>query len=231
MSVLLALRRGKCLFLPCKQISGDFYDLTQRTEDVFSLAIGDVVGKGISGALIMSNFYATYLNEAVKGLPLASLMTNLNAYLTSGTELNAQITLFLAKMDVDEGVFRYVNAGHPAPLIFHKDGSMDRLETGGPLLGFDETFTYAMDEIKLAAGDLIILFTDGVTDIVNKSGQLFDESGLITYIRTHLDRSVEEITKGLVENLDSFNRQSGFEDDLTFIIGRYTGTDAHEFDG
>ncbi len=215
-------------YIPCTQISGDFYDLTQRTEDVFSLAIGDVVGKGISGALIMSNFYATYLSEATKGLPLASLMTNLNVYLTSGTDLNAQITLFLAKMDVDEGVLRYVNAGHPAPLVIHSDGTMDRLETGGPLLGFDEEFTYAMGEIRLRTDDLFVLYTDGVTDIVNKSGQLFDESGLIKFLKKNLAKSVEEITKGLVETLDNFNRKSNFEDDLTFIVGRFTGSDAPE---
>jgi len=213
-------------YLPCKQISGDFYDLTQREEDVFSLAVGDVVGKGISGALIMSNFYATYLNEVQKGLPLATLMANLNTSLTSGTELNEQITFFLSKMDVDEGVLRYVNAGHPAPLVFHADGSLSRMEIGGPLLGFDKEFSYEMGELILKTNDLFLLYTDGVTDIVGKSGQLFDERGVIEFVKNNFSKPVEEITKGLVEELDSFNGKQSFADDVTFIIGRFSGADA-----
>jgi putative methionine-R-sulfoxide reductase with GAF domain len=74
-------------YIPCRQISGDFYDLSSKTEDVFNIGIGDVVGKGISGALIMSNFYAAYLNESQKNLPLATMMSNLNRYLTNETEM------------------------------------------------------------------------------------------------------------------------------------------------
>ena len=212
-------------YLPCKQISGDFYDIAERTADVFTLAIGDVVGKGISGALIMSNFYATYLNVIQQGLPMASLMDSLNKYLTSGTDLNEQITLFMAKMDVDASIIRYVNAGHPAPLIFHADGSIERLETGGPLLGFDAEFTYAMGELPLQVGDLIVMYTDGVTDIVGKSGQLFDERGLIEFITANLGEDPDEISKGLVVELDNFNGKGPFADDLTFIICRYSGVD------
>lgn len=210
-------------YLPCKQISGDFYDVSTKTEDVFSLAIGDVVGKGISGALIMSNFYAAYLNESQTGLPLATIMSNLNKYLTDETELDEQVTFFLSKMDVDEGVIRYVNAGHPAPLIFHEDGSLEQMETGGPLLGFDHDFTYEMGEIHLRSGDLILLYTDGVTEIVGKSGQLLDESGLIRAIRSFQGEKVQDLAQLLQDKLAKFSGKESFEDDLTFIIGRYTG--------
>lgn len=210
-------------YLPCRQISGDFYDLSSRTEDVFSLGIGDVVGKGISGALIMSNFYAAYLNETQKGYPLATLMSNLNRYLTNETELEAQITFFLSKMDVDEGVIRYVNAGHPTPIIFHDDGSIDKMEVGGPLLGFDPEFSYEMGEIRLKKGDLVLLYTDGVTEIVGKAGQLLDETGLINAVQPHVKKEVSEISRLLLDSLEKFNRSASFEDDVTFIIGRYSG--------
>ncbi len=210
-------------YLPCRQISGDFYDISTRTEDVFFLAIGDVVGKGISGALIMSNFYAAYLNESQKGLPLATLMSNLNKYLTDETELDEQVTFFLSKMDVDEGVIRYVNAGHPAPLIFHEDGSMEQMETGGPLLGFDPDFKYEMGELRLRTGDLILLYTDGVTEIVGKSKQLLDESGLIRAVQSIQGEKVQDVAQLLLDKLEKFNGKKSFEDDLTFILGRYTG--------
>ncbi len=210
-------------YLPCKQISGDLYDVASRAEDVFSIAIGDVVGKGISGALIMSNFYAAYLNESQKGMPLASLIRNLNLYLTDETELDEQITFFLSKMDVDEGVIRYVNAGHPAPLLFHQDGSLERLETGGPLLGFDREFSYEMGEVGLQTGDLLVLYTDGVTEIVGKAGQLLDESGLIEILENHHDMDVADLGELLLEELRRFNRKETFEDDLTLILSRYTG--------
>jgi len=218
-------------YIPCRQISGDFYDLSSKTEDVFNIAIGDVVGKGISGALIMANFYAAYLNEVHKGFPLAALVENLNKYLTNETALDEQITFFLSKMDVDEGVMRYVNAGHPAPLIFHSDGTLDRLESGGPLLGFDPDFTYEMGEIKLRNGDLLLMYTDGVTETVGSAGQLLDESGLITAAQSHLTQDVTLIASQLLEKLEKFNRKSSFEDDVTFIVGRYLGTPAEESEG
>jgi len=210
-------------YLPCKQISGDFYDISLKAEDVFALAVGDVVGKGISGALIMSNFYAAYLSEFQKGLPLATLMRNLNKYLTDDTQLDEQVTFFLGKIDVDEGVIRYVNAGHPAPLIFHADGSLERLETGGPLLGFDRKFAYEMGEAILQTGDLILLYTDGVTEIVGKAGQLFDESGLIQLVTENLDKQVIELASRLQQDLEKFNQGKSFQDDVTFIPGKYTG--------
>ena len=218
-------------YIPCRQISGDFYDLSNKPEDVFNIGIGDVVGKGISGALIMSNFYAAYLNETQKNLPLATTMSNLNKYLTNETELDEQITFFLSKMDVDEGVVRYVNAGHPAPLIFHEDGSIDRLESGGPLLGFDPEFTYEMGEVPLRNGDLLLMYTDGVTEIVGSAGQLLDESGLIGAVQNHLDQNVSLIASLLLDKIEKFNRKSSFEDDVTFIVGRYSGIPTEVADG
>ena len=213
-------------YIPCRQISGDFYVLSSKTEDVFSIGIGDVVGKGISGALIMSNFYAAYLNETQKNLPLATLMSNLNKYLTNETELDEQITFFFSKMDVDEGIIRYVNAGHPAPIIFHSDGSLDRLESGGPLLGFDPEFTYEMGEVRLQSGDLLLMYTDGVTETIGSAGQLLDESGLITAVQDYLTQDVSLIASHLLEKIEEFNRKSSFEDDVTFIVGRYSGIPA-----
>jgi len=210
-------------YLPNKKISGDFYDISSKTEDVFSVAIGDVVGKGISGALIMSNFYAAYLNESQKGHPLATLITNLNKYLTDDTQLDEQVTFFLSKMDVDSGVIRYVNAGHPAPLILHQDGTFERMETGGPLLGFDSEFTYEMGEVNLQTGDLLVLYTDGITETIGKSGQLFDESGLINAIQSIQDEPIHEIAQQFMEKLEKFSGKQSFEDDLTFILGLYTG--------
>ncbi|MCF7825942.1 MAG: SpoIIE family protein phosphatase [Candidatus Marinimicrobia bacterium] len=213
-------------YIPCRQISGDFYDISSKTEDVFNIGIGDVVGKGISGALIMSNFYAAYLNETQKGFPIATLMTNLNKYLTNETELDEQITFFLSKMDVDKGIIYYVNAGHPAPLVFHHDGSIERMESGGPLLGFDPDFTYEMGEVKLQNGDLFLLYTDGVTETVGSAGQILDESGLIAAVQAHLDEHVSVLANRLLEKIEKFNRKSSFEDDVTFIVGRYSGIPA-----
>lgn len=210
-------------YLPCKKISGDFYDVSSKGDDVFTLAVGDVVGKGISGALIMSNFFAAYLNESQKGNTLSFLMSSLNKYMTNDTQLDEQLTFFLSKMDVDEGVIRYVNAGHPSPIIFHSDGTFERLEVGGPLLGFDAEFSYEMGEVQLRTDDLIIIYTDGITETVGKAGQLFDESGLIQVIQKYQDKHVNEINSAFMEDLEKFNGSESFEDDLTFILSRYTG--------
>jgi sigma-B regulation protein RsbU (phosphoserine phosphatase) len=129
-----------------------------------------------------------------------------------------------SKVDVDAGVIRYVNAGHPSPLVIHKDGSVDRMDNGGPLLGFDRDFSYSMGEISLQTDDLLLLYTDGVTEIVGRAGQLFDESGLIAAVQDHLNEEIPAMAEALMNDLLKFNRSEFFQDDLTFILARYTGS-------
>ncbi len=207
-------------YMPCKQISGDFYDLTKRKKDIYSLAVGDVVGKGISGALIMSNFYAAYLNELGRDRDLTEIMARLNEYLTRDPDLEQQITFFLSYLDMKKGVLRFVNAGHPPPLLFHKDGTFDRLEIGGSILGYDPSLKFDKGEIKLKRDDFLVMYTDGLVEAVGPAGQLFDESGLIEIVRTVLTKPAGEMAETIIDRIHAFSRKDSFDDDLTLLITR-----------
>jgi len=213
------------VFEPSMQISGDFYDLTEQTTDKFLLGIGDVIGKGIPGALLMSNFYASYQSEIKSTRPLGEVMRFLNQKLAEDMDISREVTFFLSQLDARRGVLRYVNAGHPPPMIFHRDGTWQRLEVGGPILGADNNAEYPEAEIALVKDDLMVLYTDGATEAVDGSGQLFDEQGVIDCVQEHLGARVDVIGSALLERIYRFTKSNNLKDDVTIILARYQPQD------
>ncbi len=210
-------------FIPSQQIGGDFYDLMPLPGgNKFLLAVGDVVGKGISGALLMSNFYSIYKRTVQEEYgDLVHLCRVLNAQLAEEFSGGKQISFFVSRLDARRGVLNYVNAGHPPAMVFHRDGSYERLETGGPILGADPNASYAHGRQILQPNDLLVLYTDGFIEAMDRSGQLFDESGLIEEARQLLGEPVEIISRALLEHLRNFTKKENFDDDLTLILARY----------
>ncbi|MCF7800991.1 MAG: SpoIIE family protein phosphatase [Candidatus Marinimicrobia bacterium] len=208
-------------FVPSMQISGDFYDLKSESDQKFLLAIGDVVGKGIPGALLMSNFYAAYQSEIKSSKILGEVMQVLNRQLTENLEVSREITFFLSRVDLERGVLNYVNAGHPPPMIFHRDGTWDRLEVGGPILGADKNADYPVAEVALMKEDLIVLYTDGATEAIDPSRQLFDEQGVIDCVQENLASAVDVIGSTLLERIYQFTKSNLLKDDVTLILARY----------
>lgn len=208
-------------FVPSMQISGDFYDLKAEPDERFLLAIGDVVGKGIPGALLMSNFYAAFQSEIKTGKMLGEVMRVLNRQLTENLDVSREITFFLSRIDVKSGVLNYVNAGHPPPMIFHRDGTWERLDVGGPILGADKNADYPVAEIALMKDDLIVLYTDGATEAIDPSRQLFDEQGVIDCVQENLAAGVDVIGSTLLERIYQFTKSNLLKDDVTLILARY----------
>lgn len=208
-------------FVPSMQISGDFYDLKDEGEQKFLLAIGDVVGKGIPGALLMSNFYAAYQSEMKTNKTLGDVMQVLNRQLSENMDVSREITFFLSRVDLERGVLKYVNAGHPPPMIFHRDGTWERLEVGGPILGADKNAEYPVAEVALVKEDLIVLYTDGATEAIDPSRQLFDEQGVIDCVQENLASTVDVIGSTLLERIYQFTKSNLLKDDVTLILARY----------
>ncbi|MCF7797213.1 MAG: SpoIIE family protein phosphatase [Lentisphaeria bacterium] len=208
-------------FVPSMQISGDFYDLKAEGEQKFLLAIGDVVGKGIPGALLMSNFYAAYQSEIKSSHSLGEVMQVLNRQLTENLDVSREITFFLSRVDLERGVLNYVNAGHPPPMIFHRDGTWERLEVGGPILGADKNADYPVAEVALVKEDLLVLYTDGATEAIDPSRQLFDEQGVIDCVQENLASPVDVIGSTLLERIYQFTKSNLLKDDVTLILARY----------
>jgi sigma-B regulation protein RsbU (phosphoserine phosphatase) len=148
-------------------------------------------------------------------------MISLNQYLTRDPELDQQITIFLSRLDIQQGTLEYINAGHPPPLLFHSNGTYTRLEDGGPILGFDPDLEFEVGTVQLKKNDLLLLYTDGLSETTSVAGQMFDEQGIIGITRNALSKSPGEISETLFNAVREFTRRDTFEDDLTLLVARY----------
>ena len=163
-------------------VGGDYFDVLPLGQDVLGLCIADVAGKGIPAALLMSNLQAAVRGLSSPSLPPDLLCNSLNSLVWKNTHTDRFITLFYAQLDGAARLLRYANAGHNAPFVVHADGSHERLREGGGVLGVFTEQRYSMGEVRLAPGDRLVLFTDGVTETCNPEGQEFGEERLLSLL-------------------------------------------------
>jgi len=152
---------GVCL--AASTVGGDYFDAVKLVDGQLGLCVGDVSGKGLPAALLMANLQAAVHAYADNGIEPRTLCQKVNHIICGNIAVDRFITFFYATLDVASHRLRYTNAGHNAPVLVHLDGSYERLETGGLVLGVDPKTGYEQGELDLAAGDRLVLFTDGVT--------------------------------------------------------------------
>jgi sigma-B regulation protein RsbU (phosphoserine phosphatase) len=185
-----------------KQVGGDYYDVLVLDDGRNVIAIGDVSGKGTPASLLMANIQATIRALAPFGLPLSDLTARVNNIIVENTGSDRFITFFWGTLDSSAGVFEYVNAGHNPPYLFHADGSFDRLEKGGIILGVMKTIVpYEMGTIRFAPGDTLLLFTDGVSEAMSKSDEEYGEERLERSARASLAHTPAQIIENLVASV------------------------------
>lgn len=217
---------------PARGIGGDYYDFILLDREHLGLAIADVAGKGISAALLMSNLQAalrsqTLASHAGVKPTLAELVSNINMLMCRSTGPASYVTFFYAQFDKETQQLTYVNAGHNPPILIrvqdtklHNDGKSNllSLNMGGPVLGFFEHYHYEQDTLQLKVGDLLLAYTDGVTEALNLSGEEFGDERLkdMVYGIRHL--SANEIRDRLIHSLQNWCTDASQHDDLTFII-------------
>lgn len=208
--------------IPSKFVSGDYYDVMPVGEDELLVAIGDVSGKGVPAALLMSMLRAALRTQA-RELPLPEMMVALNSLIHESTSEREFITLFLARINCRDLKVAYSNGGHNPPLLRRQDGRIERLEDGGLLLGAFESVAFAEGEVTLAPEDMLVLYTDGLTDAVGLGG-VFGDERLEDAVRG-LDSRASAHT--VVAELETACRQwtggRELEDDMTLLILRVDG--------
>jgi phosphoserine phosphatase RsbU/P len=202
---------------PARIVGGDYFDVIPFGGDAMALCIADVAGKGMPAAMLMSN-----LQAAVRGLASAEIMpdglcSRLNTLIYQNIRSDRFVTFFYAQLDRTSRELRYANAGHNAPIVMHRDGSHDRLEEGGGVLGVFAMQPYSMSTMKLEAGDRVVLFTDGVTEACVPNGEEFGEGRLLRLIEEHHEATAQEL-QGLI--LDAAGGFSGgnWHDDATVLV-------------
>ena len=202
---------------PAGAIGGDYFDVLKFGESRVGLCIGDVIGKGIPAALLMSNLQAAVRAAGSETTEPGELCARLNRVVAANTASSKFITFFYGLLDRASRRLTYTNAGHNAPILVRRDGSLLRLEMGGPALGVLEEHGYEQGEAGLSSGDRLLLFTDGVTEAVNGAGEEYGEDRLIELLRKNRGRSAVELHDAILTAVGEFSRGAR-ADDATLIV-------------
>ena len=208
--------------LAARIIGGDYYDfLPGKQDNSTRIVIADTMGKGLPAGLLMSNVQGA-LRILADDIPSpATLISRLNQWLCRNVPVTKFISLFCLNVNNgSEGEFSYVNAGHCPPVMFRSNGDIERFQPTGAVLGVTEEFAFQEGISIFHPGDLMLLYTDGVTDAVNTRGEMFEELRVLDYVSRHLDKSPADIVQGLLEEIRAFSGKSDFEDDLTVVALR-----------
>jgi sigma-B regulation protein RsbU (phosphoserine phosphatase) len=201
---------------PARTVSGDYFDVSKCGENRVELCIADVIGKGMPAALLMSN-----LQAAIKGCACGNpgpryLVGTVNRIMRGNITSGKFITLFHCRLDLSEKQLAYTNAGHNAPILVRSDGSCQRLDIGGAALGVFKDWEYEQGEVELAAGDRLVLFTDGVTEARSADGEEFGEDRLVEFVKEHQELGAAELQKKILAAVTEFCG-GNFQDDATVL--------------
>jgi sigma-B regulation protein RsbU (phosphoserine phosphatase) len=204
---------------PCRQVGGDFYDFLDLGAEGLGLAVADVSGKGVPAALILSNLQATLRAEAGPGRSPLPVVRRLNQRLCGDLQPGSFASLLFGHLDVEQRTFSYVNAGHPAGLLLRRDGELSRLGEGGVLLGVESHAKYEVGVAPFEPGDLLLLYSDGVTDVLNEAEEEFGSDRLERVLPTIAHLPIQGIVDAIVEQVERFVGGS-LPDDLTILVAR-----------
>ncbi len=210
--------------LPCRYVGGDFYDLLTLEDGRAVLILGDVSGKGISAALLASMAQGVINALFNSGCSLTEVLTNLNRVLVRKSDANRFITLFCALLDPD-GTFTFANAGHNPAILVRINGDIELLSTGSMLLGAFDFAEYHTQQTKLGPGDVVVTFSDGVTEAVNASNELFGDMRLEKLVRNSVRLTAKEIKDSIEQEVLSFTHGVPQGDDITLMVVKSKATD------
>jgi serine phosphatase RsbU (regulator of sigma subunit)/CHASE2 domain-containing sensor protein len=204
--------------IPCKQIGGDYYDVLQLSDRKVAMLVADVSGKGISGALVMSNFQSVVHSLAPKIFSVGKLLGELNTAVCKIVTPGRFVTFFYGILDLDSREFTYGNAGHNYPILCRANGQVDELKEGGLFLGPFPQGSWEEYRIQLGAGDILFLYTDGVTEAeIKKTEEQYGEDRLKRFLSENRTNTAEQIHQGLVKDLEDFTGSKLFDDDVTIL--------------
>jgi len=202
----------------CYEIGGDYYDFIPRHDGKMLVALGDVSGKGTSASLLMSSLHAAIHGQVAARTPLDQLVTSVNVYLAENTPANRFITLFAAELEPESGNLTFINAGHNPPLIGRADGTMELLASGGLPLGLMDFAEYEIGHAQLNSGDVLFIYSDGVSEANNLVEDEFGMDRLTEVIKANVGRSASGIRDKVESALSDFTGTAAPNDDITLVI-------------
>jgi len=207
--------------LPAREVGGDFYDFIPVTKDRWGFVIADVSGKGMAAAIFMGLSRTVIRASATGSLRITSALEQANELICRDSTSGMFVTLFLAVLTPGENKLTYVNAGHNPPLLFRADsGEMIRLKTKGIALGVKSGIRLEEAEVDLEKGNMLVLYTDGITEAVNEKGEAFGEERLMEIIRKNSRLTAKEMILKIQDDVMIFAGTQPQYDDITLLIMR-----------
>ena len=203
---------------PCYEIGGDYYDFIERADGRLVIALGDVSGKGTAAALLMSSLHAAIHAQTGSHDTLVDTVTAVNKYLAENIPPNRFVTLFFAELDPESGALSFLNAGHNPPLIVHAAGTVEQLSSGGLPLGIKGDAEYREGRTHLKHGDVLVIYSDGVTEAASPSGEEFGPTRLYEVVSRNVDASAAGIRDRIESALTKFSQGTQAADDITLVI-------------
>ena len=207
--------------VPCRSIGGDFFDYVDLPDGEFGFAVGDVAGKGAPAALLTAMMQGVFASQASSGTGPAMTLSRVNQALIRRSVESRFATAFYAVLTTD-GRLTYCNAGHNPPLLIRANG-MERLETGGLILGLFEHATFEEETIRVAPGDILVIFSDGVTEALSLSGEEYGEDRLLECATRFREKSVPDLLDAILASVRQFTIGAVQSDDVTALVLRYVG--------
>lgn len=205
--------------IPCHTVGGDYYDFVLGNHDQLGFCIADVSGKGIPAALLVSTLQATF-RATIEHQDLVEAITRINKVIVRSTPSYNYITFFYGWLHKKSRLFTTINAGHNSPIVIRNNGKVTRLEKGGFCLGMFERAQYEFEETYLEDGDIVCLYTDGVTEAANLKEEEFGEERLINLLQENRALSLDELSKRLYRAIEDFVGEAPQHDDLTYVLFR-----------
>jgi sigma-B regulation protein RsbU (phosphoserine phosphatase) len=199
---------------PSRHVGGDYHDFVPLPAGSVGIAIGDVSGKGVPAALLMSNLQAALRIRVLDGHPPDRVVEQVNRQICKNTGSESFISFFLGELSPREGTFSFTNAGHNAPVLVRRNGSTEKLERGGLLLGVFPEASYETGEVGLDPGDFLAFYTDGVTEASDPDGELFSEDRLVDALVKHRHESAETMHDRILQEVQRFQQGRSPDDDL-----------------
>jgi phosphoserine phosphatase RsbU/P len=207
------------LIEPAFEVGGDYYDILKTGKGLTGLVVSDVNGKGVPAALLMASIRASLRALFEICTDPVTIINKLNQIIINDTEVDQYATLFFATFKSNGKVLEYVNAGHIPPVLLRKkSGLVERLKTGGPVIGFTDEIAYKNCEIKLEKDDILVIFSDGIVEAENASEDEFGEEKLVELIRSVSAKPAGEIARTISETVANYSSSEGHTDDETVLV-------------
>jgi sigma-B regulation protein RsbU (phosphoserine phosphatase) len=208
---------------PAREVGGDYYDFLELPGGRFGIAIGDISGKGIGAALMMANLEACLRGQVSAASSTPELMRRVNRMVYDASSANRYATFFYAEYDPQTARVVYVNAGHNPPIVLRRAGAeweVSRLESGGPVIGLLPDCQYQQSHFDLQPGDLIVMFTDGISESMNGADEEWGEDRLIACAKTCCNLSARETLDRMMAEATAFAAGAPQHDDMTLAVFR-----------